>query len=68
MRKLCTVFQVRQMQLRYSRKGALHKARQVPFDADDQVRPVRVPHTVQMELGPPPEEPHGRRHVPVLVM
>ena len=43
------VLPLRQVQLRHPRQGALHEARQVPLHAHDQVRPMRVPHTLQME-------------------
>ena len=62
------VLPLRQVQLHDARQGALYQTRQIPFDADDQVRPVRVPHAVQVEPGPSFEESHGRRHVQVFAL
>ena len=62
------VLSLRQVQLYDTCEGALHETRQVSFDADDQVRPVRVPHALQVESGSPFEKPHGRRHVQVFTV
>lgn len=59
------VFPVQQVQLCDAHQGPLHQTCQVPFDADDQVRHVRLPHAVQVEPGQALQEPQRARAVQV---
>lgn len=51
------VLPVHEVQLRDSHAGPVHETRQIPYDADDQVRGLRLPDAVQMEPGPAQPEP-----------
>lgn len=51
------VLPVHAVQLRDAHEGPVHQARQVPHDAHDQVRRLRLSHAVQMEPGPAQPEP-----------